>query len=364
MYRNNITVDTALINQTGQPGQTRIKVTLMNTPSISGPPPSRSEACPARNIPFAAEPILRSRNIEDAEALLNNHLEERRISLGRQGTLDIAFTLQTLPQMKLFGAQWGGEVRVSSSPLNSWHGILPLQGTISSRPDGLQANGGELLVFSPGHEVDVIWHEGAKAIVIALDAALLLDHLERHHQTHELRLPTRTLLFDSNHRALQSLGSLLRLVDSETGNASGLLANPTSQSHVQHLFCENLLQLIPSLHTEPQRRLLPGTVKRVVDFIHAHLDQPLDITQLVAISGTSRRSLEQAFRNGLGTSPQRYIQSCRLQAIRKILLRHQPGDLQLSALAFHWGFAQPSHFTAAYKQAFGELPSQTLARPA
>ena len=78
--------------------------------------------------------------------------------------------------MKLFGAWWGREVRVSSSPLSCWHGILPLHGAISNHLQGLQANAGELLVFSPGQEVDVTWHEGTKAIVIALDAALLLNH--------------------------------------------------------------------------------------------------------------------------------------------------------------------------------------------
>ncbi|MCY1436564.1 Helix-turn-helix domain protein [compost metagenome] len=82
----------------------------------------------------------------------------------------------------------------------------------------------------------------------------------------------------------------------------------------------------------------------------------------MTVSGASRRSLEQACQRSLGTSPQRYIQRCRLDAIRELLLRHQPGELQLSELAFRWGFAQPSHFTTAYKQAFGELPSQTLAR--
>lgn len=99
---------------------------------------------------------------------------------------------------------------------------------------------------------------------------------------------------------MRSLGNLLRMVDSESGNTAGLLATPFGQSHVQHLFCENLLHLLPSLYSEPPRRLLPGTVKRVVDFIHANLEQPLCITQLVTVSGTSRRSLEQAFRNGLG----------------------------------------------------------------
>ncbi|MCY1399045.1 Transcriptional activator FeaR [compost metagenome] len=340
----------------GQPCPIIRKVTVMNTPTPSSLPSLGT-------IPFAARPLLRSCNVEDAEALLNSHLEERRISVRTPGTLDIAFTLETLPQLKLFGAHWGREVRVNSRPLNSWHGILPIEGGISSHPGGLQAGPGDLLVFTPGHEVDVIWHEGAKAIVIALDAPLLVDHLERHYQLNEPRLSPQTLLFERNHPALHSLGSLLRLVDSEAGNPSGLLATSACQSHVQHLFCENLLQLIPGLQAAQQRSLLPGSVKRAVDYIHAHLEQPIEINHLASISGASRRSLEQAFRNSLGTSPVRYIQSCRLRAIRDILLRHRPGEVQLSQLAFLWGFAQPSHFTAAYKQAFGELPSQTLARP-
>ena len=313
-------------------------------------------------FPFVACPLLRSRDMDEARVQLNSHIEERNLQARGRGDTDIHFTLQGLPQLKLFGAGFGREVRVSSSPLTCWHGILPRRGAVSSHPDGQQAAAGELLMFTPGHEVDVVWHEGTQAIVLSLEASLLFDHVMRHHQTEVTQVPPQAQLIGGQHPALASLGNLLRLVDGETGSSSGLLATPAGQLHMQHLFCENLLHLIPSLSTLPPRSLLPGTVKRVVDFIHAHLDQPLCISQLVAISGASRRSLEQAFRHGLGTSPQRYIQNCRLYAIRELLLRHQPGELQLSELAFRWGFAQPSHFTTAYKQAFGELPSHTLAR--
>ncbi|MDT4857027.1 HTH-type transcriptional activator RhaS [compost metagenome] len=107
---------------------------------------------------------------------------------------------------------------------------------------------------------------------------------------------------------------------------------------------------------------MPGSVKRAVDYIHAHLQGRIDMATLVAISGASRRSLEQAFRNSLGTSPARYIMSRRLLAIRERLLRGDTDAPSLAELAFHWGFSQPSHFTAAYRQAFAESPSQTLAR--
>lgn len=313
-------------------------------------------------LPFAGQPWLSSRDLDEVATLLSSQVEERSLQPGRRGQADIRFNMQTMPQLKLFGADWGLEIGVRSLPLASWHGILTLQGGVTSRPDGQSAAAGELLLFTPGHEVDVVWHEGTQAVVIALDASCLSDHVMRHHQREVVRLPAQAQLIGREHPALVSLGNLLGLVDSEAGRPSGLLATPIGQQHLQQLFCENLLHLIPSLSTLPQRSLLPGTVKRVVDFIHAHLDQPLCISQLVAVSGASRRSLEQAFQRSLGTSPQRYIQRCRLNAIRELLLRHQPGELQLSELAFRWGFAQPSHFTTAYKQAFGELPSQTLAR--
>jgi len=100
-----------------------------------------------------------------------------------------------------------------------------------------------------------------------------------------------------------------------------------------------------------------------VDYIQAHLEGPLDMTELVKISTASRRSLEHAFQRSLQTSPARYHRRCRLEALRHLLQRHGPDELQLADLAYRWGYSQPSHFTACYKEAYGELPSETLARP-
>ncbi len=238
-------------------------------------------------LPFAGQPWLASRDLDEVATLLSSQVEKRSLQPGRRGQADIRFNMQAMPQLKLFGADWGLEIGVRSLPLANWHAILPLQGGVSSRPDGQSAAAGELLVFTPGHEVDVVWHEGTQAVVIALDAACLVDHVKRHHRSEVTRVPAQAQLIDRQHPALVSLGNLLGLVDREAGSPSGLLATLIGQQHLQHLFCENLLHLIPSLSTLPQRSLLPGTVKRVVDFIHAHLDQPLCISQLVAVSATS-----------------------------------------------------------------------------
>ncbi len=110
------------------------------------------------------------------------------------------------------------------------------------------------------------------------------------------------------------------------------------------------------------RRVLPGLLKRTLHYIKTNLGQTLSMDELVKVSGASRRSLEQAFRLNLQTSPMRYILHYRLHAAHESLRQAQPGEIQLAVLAKHLGFNQPSHFTHAYKKRFGELPSDTLAR--
>lgn len=314
-------------------------------------------------LPFSAGQSFSSGDFEEAQALLCNQLEERRVSpSGAAGRFDIQFHWQEMSHLKMYGAQWGVQgVRVRSCPLQSWHGILPLRGAMTLPGKHQLAGSGELLLFSPGQEVDVVWHAGSRAVVFALQGALLDEQLQRHHHTEAAPSAPFFQLFDRRHPGLASLLNLLRLIDSELAGASSLLASPTGQSHLQHLFCEGLLGLVAkdSLYTRP---VLPGLLKRALDYIHDHLEQRIEITELVAVSGASRRSLEQAFRASLGTSPARYILGRRLLAIRERLLRDGEGEVQLAELAFRWGFAHPSHFTTAYKQAFGELPSQTLAR--
>jgi AraC-like DNA-binding protein len=316
------------------------------------------------SFPFACKPLLASHDYNEAAALLNRNLGEPRVVRPLRGNsrADFRITMVGLPAIKLFGASWGDAVSVRSAPLSCWHGILPLEGAVSCRQGGQSAAAGALLLFAPEHEIDITWHDNTRAIVLALETSLLRDHVENQHQLEVPAVRERVMTVERGHPALASLGHLLQLTDAELGQGGGLLTLPGGQRQIQSLFCESLLQLVPALRTLAERSILPGMVKRAVDYIHAHLDQSLSIDELVMASGASRRSLELGFRHSLQTSPMRYVQQCRLDAAREHLRRAHPGELQLADMAYRLGFSQPSHFTSAYKQAFGELPSQTLAR--
>lgn len=315
---------------------------------------------PTSVLPFAQQPWLHSNDLDEAAYLLNSHLEERRLTAVSSAQAQIHFTRHCLEHVQLFGAGWGMAVQVCSSPLQNWHAIMPVAGAVSSLDGGYTATAGELLLFRPGHEARVHWHARAKALVMNVDTSRLSGHAQAHHQLDLAALRGAPVLhLQTQHPGVRTLGNLVRFAEQELAAGAGLFGSALGRQQLCQLFYENLLQVMPQAQA-PAARALPGVVKRAQDYIHSHLQQPLDMAQLVAVAGASRRTLEQAFRSSLGSSPQRYAQQQRLHALRAILLSHRPGEIQLTELAYRWGFSQPSHFTAAYKQAFGELPSYTL----
>src|SRR5260370_21976846 len=67
--------------------------------------------------------------------------------------------------------------------------------------------------------------------------------------------------------------------------------------------------------------------------IHERLAHGIDIGDLCATVGTSRRALEYVFRATEGVSPFRYIRAVQLNQIRRELLRHDTAQQPLADLA-------------------------------
>lgn len=103
-----------------------------------------------------------------------------------------------------------------------------------------------------------------------------------------------------------------------------------------------------------------GSVKRAVDYIHAHAAAPLTLADLVAASGVAGRTLHKHFRLSKGVSPMAYLRGVRLQEARKALVA---GDgSSVTEIAARWGFEHLGRFAVEYRKRFGETPSQTRRR--
>jgi transcriptional regulator GlxA family with amidase domain len=105
----------------------------------------------------------------------------------------------------------------------------------------------------------------------------------------------------------------------------------------------------------------PAMVRRLEEFIEAHWREAITIERLAAEAGVSIRAVFRAFERSRGYSPMAFAKAVRLKRAREILTSGDPG-VSVTATAFKTNFANPSRFAKDYREAFGELPSQTVSR--
>ncbi|MFO2462744.1 GlxA family transcriptional regulator [Pseudomonas sp. 15FMM2] len=96
-------------------------------------------------------------------------------------------------------------------------------------------------------------------------------------------------------------------------------------------------------------------LREVVRLMDANLEEPLELEQLAAYAGRSRRQLERLFREQLGTTPQRYYMELRITEARRLL---QHTELSQVEVLVACGFVSPSHFSKCYSAYFGYRPSR------
>ena len=101
-------------------------------------------------------------------------------------------------------------------------------------------------------------------------------------------------------------------------------------------------------------------MKIAEDYALSHAGEPLYVTDLCRAAAVSERTLEYAFKEVLALTPVTYLLRLRLHRVRQALLAATPGSTTVSAEALNWGFWHFGEFSRAYKDCFGELPSETL----
>lgn len=103
--------------------------------------------------------------------------------------------------------------------------------------------------------------------------------------------------------------------------------------------------------------------ERTDRWIRQHLATPIALGDLARVAGASDRVVQKACLARWGRSPLELVASHRLAAARARLLRTDP-LITVTQAAIECGFSHLGRFAIAYRQAYGESPSDTLARRA
>ncbi|YCI06823.1 GlxA family transcriptional regulator (plasmid) [Ensifer sp. D2-11] len=128
------------------------------------------------------------------------------------------------------------------------------------------------------------------------------------------------------------------------------------------------LALVDRVRNPGERQRLPfarrvgvqdPTVMKLVEKMEKSLTEPMQVEELTASIGLSRRQIERLFRTELRCSPARYYLKLRLERAQLLLAQ---STIPVVEVAIACGFVSASHFSKCYREMFGCSPQEARGR--
>ena len=136
--------------------------------------------------------------------------------------------------------------------------------------------------------------------------------------------------------------------------------DPGSHSYLDALMEAALAQLARKHSTlgvpvQPLRSAMSRRrLRRVCDYVEAHLSQGLRLDDLAAVAGLSRYHFSRSFQAAMGEPPMTYLARRRLEKAKALL---RTSDLPVFEVGARSGLGAPSQFAALFRRATGSTPS-------
>jgi AraC family transcriptional regulator, ethanolamine operon transcriptional activator len=322
--------------------------------------PSLTSAQPAVTVVEISDPTAAGAGIElieqDAVQLQPMSFRARRVIV-RLGASAVVFHSTNRRVRTRTSARRGLLAYVTFGPKSN--------GTVN----GLPVGAGLMLAAAPDAEASFVTDAGYESITFMVRPDEIRAHLKARQREDEFRVPrgVETLqVGGDNARRLFEWGK--RLVDTAARQPALFNERETERIAAHVELVELLLAILGTAHDfEPSRsdrtRQTQSLIVRMAEeFALSQTDDHLYVSDLCRVAAVSERTLEYAFKEVMGLTPVTYLIRVRLHRVRQALLAANQGSTTVSTEALNWGFWHFGEFSRAYKDCFGELPSDTLRR--
>lgn len=268
-----------------------------------------------------------------------------------------------LPRIGLFKVRIDG-ARVFSPPRP---GVLSLTATLEGAFE--ERSGSAAKSFEPGtcfarDDADALDLDipGASMLVANVDAHLLRETARKLSDAD----PPRPDELESCISLATPEGALLwgRLAAlwRDLGKEPPVLASPRAIADAEAGLAEALAGAVRAGAAARVSDCGAACLRRAEDFILAHLCDRISRADICAAAGASARSLSRQFARRHGVGPMTFLKQRRLEAAQRSLVAAHPAEKSVTDVALEWGQDHLGRFSVEYRAAFGESPSQTLAR--
>lgn len=320
-----------------------------------------------RAVPFTRRATV---DADEAETIIADLYLPNRLELpAGPDPLDMDVTGLQLGGLTASRLTYGRHVHLRTSEAENFHVNLPLQGRAISRNgagDPVPTGPGEALVFSPGAPAEISWSARCEQLCLMVARSRLEAELET---LLDSSLGKR-LVFDFQADLGTPFGRrwamVLELLVAELDHPTELGSHPRLGPHLEAMVLDGLLLSQRHSHSDlvlgTTTPTLAPTVRRAVGLIEERPSEPWTTVRLATEVHLSVRALQEGFRRDLDSTPMEYLRSTRLRRAREQLLSADRDATTVSVVATGLGILHLGRFAAAYRRAYGESPSQTLAR--
>lgn len=208
---------------------------------------------------------------------------------------------------------------------------------------------GSILLASRGTEDSISFVKPVRRILVNLESSLLQRAFPEGDTGRDVEFVNQWGVPDPQvEHILRALEA-----DLEAGNPTGRLFGESLLCalavHLQARYAVIRPAVRRVRHGLPRARL-----SRVVEYIEAHLDREIELTDMAATAGMSAHYFSELFKQSVHLSPYQYVLRRRIERARKLL--NDPAVTVFEA-AIRSGFADQSHFTKIFRRVTGVTPS-------
>jgi len=111
--------------------------------------------------------------------------------------------------------------------------------------------------------------------------------------------------------------------------------------------------LLVELAEQATIRSRPPELRKALECIISHLEEPLSLAELARVAGTSQATLHRQFRTFMNMSPMEYYLDQRLERAKLLLENH---TFSIKEVAERLSFASAKHLSAAFHKKYGFPP--------
>ena len=198
------------------------------------------------------------------------------------------------------------------------------------------------------------WH-GERHIVVAELSPALVSSVAESHRLQTFELQSRYGVSD------QQVTHLVLALRDEFSSG-----NPSGQAYADMIARALVVRLLKAHAVSAPLHVIRGglarpLLRRVMEYIDAHIDQDLGLRSLASVSGLSEDHFARAFRESTGVPPYRYLLQQRVTRARQLL---ETSDVPIVDIAHALGFTDQSHLTRLLRRETGLTPGKLRARSA